>query len=385
MCDNGRHRHGVSAVIRILTCVAPHTTPTGECSDPPDEPTEHPECRPVTSPADVAEPTPPQPPTRRTPKPQGPRPRRRRAAEIARDEILKRVADGTWSGDNYPVLTDMRKILHMGLHTLCEATRMLEAEGLLHKVAIPRPPGERGRHYVWRPVTVRSRGTEDEAQRLEKDIRSGRLAGQLPTITDAARARHINAKAVSEVYHRLQEDGVIDLVWLPDLSQRVWRVLDPEDRRVERAFIGDCRALVIAHDLIRRTPEWLVRRPRGDWARTFLPDIEPVRTEYRTHFGNAELALELLVLLGVAERRFVGSQRKYLPSPPSDEGAAFWLTFRKEAGYIGRDWFPVATTTNWLPLPTSKDDPIVADARVQAEQYRRHRTRKQRGPRRGAR
>jgi DNA-binding transcriptional regulator YhcF (GntR family) len=376
----GGTAHGRLGPVWILSCVAGGHNPT--CSDTSGikdsgsegSPNDNPVPEQAPSPAGSAEALPPSAPASASQIRKG-RPKSRPAAEVAREEILARIIDGTWAGDRYPVLTEMGRVLHMGLHTLSNATRMLAAEGVLHKVAIPPAPGRRGRSYVWRPVTVAPRGTEDDARQLEQDIRTGRLTGQLPRISEIARQRHIDNPSASRVYRRLQEEGVIDLVWLPDLSHRVWRVLGPDDERDSHRFRGDCRALVIAHALIRRMPEWLVRRPRNEWARTFLPDIEPIRIEYRTHFSNAELALELLVVLRIVERQFVLSQRRYLPLPPSKAADTLGREFRQTSGYLGRDWFPVTDTADWLSLPTSKDDPLVQQARSQAQRYRRHKPR----------
>jgi hypothetical protein len=246
----------------------------------------------------------------------------------------------------------------------------LAADGVLHKITVAPLPGRRGRRQVWRPTTVPSNSTEDDLRRLEADIRSGRMTGRLPTISNAARQHRVHTTAMSALYNRLQQDGVIDLVWMPDLSRRAWHVLDRSADGDPQYAGVDCRALVITHDLVRRIPEWLVRRPRDRWARTLLPDIETLREEYRTHFSNAELALELLVLLDIVERQIVSSQRRYLPRPPVDGGTTFDLKFQTVSGYIGRDWFAVADTKRWRTPPTSKNDPLVALARTEGRRRR---------------
>lgn len=358
----------------ILTIVAPHTTPAGEPGQEIDSPS-----------APSPQPSSPQPQAsdhQVPPAPSGaPRPAhdqkpkdkpvsaRDGAARLVANKIMARINSGVWAGDNYPTIHEIKDALHCSLHNACDATKILAAEGVIHKVKLARAQGQRGRLLVWRPVEVAPDGPEEAARQVEDDIRSGRLVGPLPMIGEMAQDLHVSNKVISTVYHRLRDEGLIDQVWMDDARYRVWYAFHgPNDPARQRT--GECKSLAIAHDLIQRMPEWLVRRPRGAWCRTPLPDMESLRIHYSTHFFTIEAALNLLVRLHILEQP-LGSNRIYLPRPPADDGASHNVQFATTAAALGRDWFPAPKKAHWLPLSRSRDDEIFAGLGNRASQARR--------------
>lgn len=275
--------------------------------------------------------------------------------------IAARIADGTWAGDKFPTMTYMSRTLRIGLSYISDALQQLKADRVVHKVKVVRPPGQKGRIPVWRPTSVASEEPADVSAELEAGIRSGRLTGELPAISAMAREHRVNDPVIRAMYLRLQRDGVIDKVWLPDLSRRVWYVVaDLDEGTRRRMHRGDCKALAIAQDLVRRMPEWLVRAPGGKWHRTALPSFDVLVEEYRTHYFNVKLALELLVRLRILDRP-LADPKVHMPRPPADGGASHHVVFRTSGAVLSRDWYPVADTVEWPAIPLHKDHEVFAD------------------------
>lgn len=276
------------------------------------------------------------------------------AAVRVADLVAARIRDGSWDGDRFPTLMEMKAELSCGLHTLCDAMRLLRQRGLVHKVGLLRSNG-RGKVQVWRPVSVAGHSR----RQFEDDVRQGRLQGVLPSPYEMAESYRVAASAMAAQYQELVARGLIGLVWSPDLRSRQWRVLDERTRTWPTQ---PTKALALAAELVRRMPEWLQRRNDGTWYRCVLPEQQELKRQYHTHVLTVEHAHELLVALNVLERAPL-VRPVYLPRPPADGGQSYGVTFTRSNGLPGRGWRPAGPAAQWLPLPQSEDDEIVATAK----------------------
>lgn len=276
------------------------------------------------------------------------------AVERAVAAIEARIVDGTWAGEAFPTIPQMKAELRFGPNTLCQALKLLAERGVVHKVKLLRE-GKRGRDIVWRPVAVASEEPGDVGARLEADIRAGRLSGVLLPVSAMASFERVSYRLISETYKRCQRLGLVRQVWLPDLSGTVWQVVD-ETVQPWWPPAALSKGQAIAHLLVRRMPEWLIRRGASGWLRRPLPAKEELRREYRTHTSSVEEAVKLLIEHGMAERpsQFGGPllpivplRRQWCPVPFPPP----------VPGHPGSGWLPAGEPRQWRPLPLAPDFP----------------------------
>jgi DNA-binding transcriptional regulator YhcF (GntR family) len=273
------------------------------------------------------------------------------AAERVADCVAGRIEDGSWAGEKFPLVTEICEELGCGLGTVCEAMRLLQARGVVHKIQLRRGVGEKGRDRVWRPVSVASQDNGELGRWLEPAIRRGELTGVLPNVVAMATQQRMSAPLVAAEYQRLTELGLIASVWLPDLSQQVWHVMGtPASQRL----LTGTKAMAIAAVLLRRMPEWLQRKPRGQWARRPLPRRRVLGREYTTHVFSVQDAQDILVGCGVIERAPI-AQPLYLPVPPQspDDCGVKFVVDGLRRGY---HWVGGGEPRPWKPLPATEEE-----------------------------
>jgi DNA-binding GntR family transcriptional regulator len=273
------------------------------------------------------------------------------AAERVAEQVEIRIADGRWAGHQFPLVSDIAKEFGCSLHTAGAALHLLRSRGVVHKVTRERPKGERGRDIVWRPTTIETRDTAAVSRDIEQAVRSGQLGNRvpLPTIAEVSCTYRVNTRVVSELYQRLQAEGVIDQGWLIGERYPVW--FRTGDAAPAGVLCANSKPLAVAVNMVKRMPEWLVRRPNGQWLRRLLPSQRALADEYQTHVNTIEHAMQLLVACGILQRAPI-ALRAYLPVPPADDEGSHGVTFEVTRGRMpSGTWLPASGTGQWRPLP----------------------------------
>lgn len=121
--------------------------------------------------------------------------------------VIERVQDGRWNANNFPTTRQIVGELGCGHGTVEGGMKIAEARGVIIKAHVPATPPARGRRWAWRPATLAPELPPYE--RISTDIRSGVLAGQLPTIKEMGRKLRIDPTRVSDAYRQLAQEGLI--------------------------------------------------------------------------------------------------------------------------------------------------------------------------------
>ncbi len=279
---------------------------------------------------------------------------KRRARHAVADKIAFRVKLGMWAGNNFPTIEAMRDEFRCGLHTLCAALQLLKEQGLAHKVLVVVDKSGRT-DYLWRPVDVAGADPDALYRVLRAAILAGELTGILPYKAEMAARHNVSLPIAASAYAKLQQEGLIGKGWLSGETKPRWYVV--VSGIPEGLSPGDTRTLSVARAVVDRLPYWLSALPDGTWARRWLPVQEALKRDYGTDVFVIEMAMELLVHVQILERAAL-PQRRYVPRPPLDGGAAYGLTFRQHKRRKRR-WERASAPVAWLPLPTSGDDPVL--------------------------
>ncbi len=280
----------------------------------------------------------------------------RKAAVQVADRIALRIKLGLWTGADFPTIEAITGEFGSSLATVTGAMKILSSEELVHKVVIDsgvKGPGSR--RQMWRPTGVADQSVRDLAPALRQAIADGELGPVLPTKSEAAERYRVTGGLVADAYHRLQQEGLIQVGWLPRGRRPIWYVVS-DGGPPEGVLPGEVRCIAVAARMIKDLPEWLLAHRNGSWFRRPLPPQRELIARYRVHGFDIERGAELLVRLQILERAPVG-HRLYLPRPPADrETAAHDVTFRVVGKPPPRPWVAARDTAAWQPLPTSADD-----------------------------
>lgn len=287
--------------------------------------------------------------------------RERRAKDYIADRIASRIKLGPWAGDKFPTVEEMRDVFQCGLHTVCDALKVLQSQGIVHKAFSGAPAGSRrGGLWVWRPVEfVGDAHPRAVTDRLRTAIVTGELTGLLPYKRQMALQYNVDLKFMAEAYDQLHQEGLIGKGWFDRGNRPCWYVVGAP---IPDGFVpGDTKVLAVARAVCERLPYWLAVLPDGTWARRWLPAQEVLKRFYNTNTYIVHQVMELLVSLRILERAD-HPQRRYVPRPPADGGSSAGLTFRHHKRRKRR-WQRASAPVEWLPLPSSGDDPAVTAVR----------------------
>lgn len=294
---------------------------------------------------------------------------RRKARDTIADRIAFRIKLGIWNGDTFPTVEGMRDQFRCGLHTLCDALQILKEQRLVHKALVVVEGPHRSRDYLWRPIEVVGEAPGVFTSQLKDAILAGELTGALPFKAEMAARYGVSQPTAAAAYTELQREGLIAKAWKQGDRLHTWYVALGEPP--EGLLPGDTKSLAVARDIIDRTPFWLSQLPDGTWARRWVPVNEALKRHYGTDVFVIEQAVELLVCLQIIERAPL-PQRRYVPRPPADRGHAYGLAFRSHKRRKRR-WERAGDPVEWLPFPTSGQDPIVHELRSRLSRQARRR------------